>query len=67
MVNKMATHLPSDADECCVDFVGFVCVQISIVPRTNSALGFTQYMPSDQKLYSTEEVSVKRIAEYIFH
>ena len=27
MVNKMATHLPSDADEYCVDFVGFVlCV-----------------------------------------
>lgn len=31
-------------------------LRISIVPRTNSALGFTQYMPSDQKLYSKEEL-----------
>ncbi|XP_041375757.1 paraplegin-like [Gigantopelta aegis] len=31
-------------------------LRISIVPRTNSALGFSQYMPSDQKLYSTEEL-----------
>ncbi|KAK7505199.1 hypothetical protein BaRGS_00003361, partial [Batillaria attramentaria] len=31
-------------------------IRISIVPRTNSALGFAQYMPSDQKLYSTEEL-----------
>lgn len=31
-------------------------LRISIVPRTNSALGFAQYMPSDQKLYSNEEL-----------
>lgn len=31
-------------------------IRISIVPRTNSALGFAQYMPSDQKLYSSEEL-----------
>ncbi|XP_076449044.1 mitochondrial inner membrane m-AAA protease component paraplegin-like [Babylonia areolata] len=31
-------------------------IRISIVPRTNSALGFAQYMPSDQKLYSSDEL-----------
>ena len=31
-------------------------LRISIVPRTNSALGFAQYLPSDQKLYSSEEL-----------
>ncbi|XP_064610395.1 paraplegin-like [Liolophura sinensis] len=31
-------------------------LKISIVPRTNSALGFAQYMPADQKLYNTEEL-----------
>ncbi|CAG5130910.1 unnamed protein product, partial [Candidula unifasciata] len=31
-------------------------LRISIVPRTNSALGFAQYLPSDQKLYSQEEL-----------
>ncbi|KAL5022764.1 hypothetical protein ScPMuIL_001919 [Solemya velum] len=31
-------------------------LRISIVPRTNSALGFAQYLPSDQKLYSTDEL-----------
>ncbi|XP_048253661.1 paraplegin-like isoform X1 [Haliotis rufescens] len=31
-------------------------LRISIVPRTNSALGFAQYMPSDQKLYSSDEL-----------
>ncbi|XP_014772896.1 paraplegin [Octopus bimaculoides] len=31
-------------------------LKISIVPRTNSAMGFIQYTPSDQKLYSSEEL-----------
>ncbi|XP_029641420.1 paraplegin isoform X1 [Octopus sinensis] len=31
-------------------------LKISIVPRTNSSMGFIQYTPSDQKLYSTEEL-----------
>ncbi|GAB1599223.1 paraplegin-like isoform X1 [Argonauta hians] len=31
-------------------------LKISIVPRTNNAMGFIQYTPSDQKLYSTEEL-----------
>ncbi|XP_050399580.1 paraplegin [Patella vulgata] len=31
-------------------------LRISIVPRTNSMLGFAQYRPSDQKLYSEEEL-----------
>ncbi|KAH9502682.1 Paraplegin [Bulinus truncatus] len=31
-------------------------LRISIIPRTNSALGFAQYLPSDQKLYSQEEL-----------
>lgn len=31
-------------------------LRISIVPRTNSALGFVQYLPSDQKLYSIEQL-----------
>jgi hypothetical protein len=29
---------------------------VSIVPRTKGALGFAQYLPSDQKLYTTEQV-----------
>jgi hypothetical protein len=40
----------------CAGNVVILMLQISIVPRTNSALGFAQYMPSDQKLYSSEEV-----------
>ena len=35
------------------------CMQVSIVPRTKGALGFAQYLPSDQKLYTTEQVSLK--------
>nr|CAD7203568.1 unnamed protein product [Timema douglasi] len=31
-------------------------LKVTIVPRTNLALGFAQYMPSDQKLHSEEEV-----------
>ncbi|XP_055890271.1 paraplegin-like isoform X1 [Biomphalaria glabrata] len=31
-------------------------LRISIIPRTNSVLGFAQYLPSDQKLYSQEEL-----------
>lgn len=30
--------------------------QVSIVPRTNANLGYAQYLPSDNKLYSTEQV-----------
>lgn len=31
-------------------------LKVTIVPRTNSALGFAQYTTSDQKLYSKEEL-----------
>lgn len=31
-------------------------LKITIVPRTNLALGFAQYLPKDQKLYSQEEL-----------
>ncbi len=30
--------------------------QVSITPRTKGALGFALYLPSDQKLYTTEQV-----------
>ncbi|RVE50496.1 hypothetical protein evm_004825 [Chilo suppressalis] len=33
-------------------------LKVTIVPRTNMALGFAQYTTSDQKLYSKEEVRV---------
>lgn len=32
-------------------------LKVTIVPRTSLALGFAQYTPTDQKLYSKEEVS----------
>lgn len=35
-------------------------LKVTIVPRTNMALGFAQYTTSDQKLYSKEEVSLKK-------
>ncbi|XP_021926510.1 paraplegin isoform X3 [Zootermopsis nevadensis] len=31
-------------------------LKVTIVPRTTLALGFAQYMPTDQKLYSREEL-----------
>lgn len=31
-------------------------LKVTIVPRTTLALGFAQYTPSDQKLFSKEEV-----------
>ena len=31
-------------------------LKVTIVPRTNLALGFAQYVPTDQKLHSREEV-----------
>lgn len=31
-------------------------LKVTIVPRTNLALGFAQYIPKEQKLYSREEV-----------
>ena len=31
-------------------------LKVTIVPRTNQALGFAQYTPTDKRLYSTEEV-----------
>ncbi|XP_022092064.1 paraplegin-like [Acanthaster planci] len=31
-------------------------MKISIVPRASAALGFAQYLPSDQKLYSTDQL-----------
>ena len=33
-------------------------LKVTIIPRTNHALGFAQYMPSDKKLHSKEEVNV---------
>ncbi|XP_032226471.2 paraplegin isoform X2 [Nematostella vectensis] len=31
-------------------------LKVSIVPRTNASLGYAQYLPSDQKLYTTEQL-----------
>jgi spastic paraplegia protein 7 len=31
-------------------------LKVTIIPRTNMALGFAQYTPTDQKLYNKEEV-----------
>ncbi|KAG1683631.1 Paraplegin [Nymphon striatum] len=31
-------------------------LKVTIVPRTNNLLGFAQYLPSDQKLYSKEQL-----------
>ncbi|XP_070574399.1 mitochondrial inner membrane m-AAA protease component paraplegin-like isoform X2 [Ptychodera flava] len=31
-------------------------LKVSIIPRTNKALGFAQYLPSDQHLYSTAQL-----------
>lgn len=45
--------------------VGWLCkhtdalLKVSIVPRTTNILGFAQYLPSDQKLYSEEELFEK--------
>ncbi len=36
--------------------ISFFCLKVTIVPRTSAALGFAQYMPSDKKLVSKEEV-----------
>lgn len=33
-----------------------VLLKVTIVPRTNLALGFAQYTPSDKKLYTKEQV-----------
>ena len=30
--------------------------QVTIIPRTKGTLGFAQYLPSDQMLYTTEQV-----------
>lgn len=34
-------------------------LKVSIVPRTSNALGFSQYLPTDQKLYSYEQLFQK--------
>lgn len=34
-------------------------LKVTIVPRTNMSLGFAQYTPKDQKLFTKEEVSFK--------
>lgn len=31
-------------------------LKVSIVPRTNATLGYAQYLPSDQKLYTSEQL-----------
>jgi spastic paraplegia 7 len=33
-------------------------LKVTIVPRTNMALGFAQYTPTDQKLHSKEQVGL---------
>lgn len=33
-------------------------LKVTIVPRTSLALGFAQYIPRDQKLYTKEEVII---------
>ena len=33
-----------------------VLLKVTIVPRTNLALGFAQYTPSEQKLFTKEQV-----------
>ena len=38
---------------------------MSIVPHTKGALGFAQYLPSDQKLYTTEQVCHDKCYFYI--
>lgn len=40
-------------------------LKVTIVPRTTLALGFAQYIPRDQKLYTTEEVKIDSY-EFIF-
>ena len=37
--------------------VHLLSLQVSIVPRTNAALGFAQYTTTDKKLYSEVEVT----------
>ena len=41
-----------------------ILLKVSIVPRTKGALGFAQYLPSDQKLYTTEQVGIYQAALY---
>ena len=40
----------SPADRCCA------CLQVSIVPRGSAALGFAQYLPSENLLMTTEQM-----------
>ncbi|CAB0002353.1 unnamed protein product [Nesidiocoris tenuis] len=40
-------------------------LKVTIVPRTNLALGFAQYTPAEQKLYTKEEVSEFEVFEEI--
>ena len=37
-------------------------VQVSIIPRTKGIFGFSQHLPSDQKLYTAEEVGGKQLS-----
>ena len=40
--------------------------KLSIVPRTNATLGYAQYLPSDNKLYSTEQVRQVTFTSHLF-
>lgn len=40
-------------------------LKVTIVPRTNQALGFAQYTPTDKRLYSTEEVTSRILLGYL--
>ena len=40
-------------------------IKVSIVPRTKGALGFAQHLPSDQKLYTTEQVCRHETHSYL--
>lgn len=42
-------------------------LKVTIVPRTTMALGFAQYVQSDQKLYSKEEVKALKTSCYIIY
>ena len=44
----------------------FFLLKVSIVPRTKGALGFAQYLPSDQKLYTTEQVCHHKTLSFMY-
>ena len=49
----------------CLKF-NIILLKVSIVPRTKGALGFAQYLPSDQKLYTTEQVGHHKTLSFMY-